>query len=232
MHVVRVPMIGALVSELARAAPGGSTIDVVAFDLDVESLVEPMSTSNSGMLASLVEKALEQRFALGLTNMGQCVAHMIATARKNTAANDVVDRFVVISDGIATFGDTAAQSLARLVSTGLPPNATLSAVTIGDKRDDALLASLVGARGRVVAMPPTMLRDAALRESVQPTVGELRRAVPRRSCSTSPERVGRSRSTSTTSRPATSSCSSSLAIARRRRRRCGRDCNASNATAR
>lgn len=176
MHVVRVPMIGALVAELARVAPSGSTIDVAAFDLEVASLVGATPTSAAGTLASLVEKALEQRFALGLTNIASCAAHMIATARAN-AASGVVDRFVVVSDGIATFGDTAAQSLAQLVSRGLPPSASLSAVTIGDKRDDALLATLVGGRGRVVAMPPTTLRGAALGESVQTTVAELRRPV-------------------------------------------------------
>ena len=117
MHIARVPMIGSLVGELARTAPVGSKIDVSAFDLDVVSLVDATPTSSAGVaFVSALEASLDERFALGLTNLDRCLSQMLI-ASSSSAAASFVQRFVLISDGIATYGSTTlGQMLAATVA--------------------------------------------------------------------------------------------------------------------
>ncbi|MCK6471257.1 MAG: hypothetical protein L6R28_05885 [Planctomycetes bacterium] len=139
------------------------TLSEYVFDIDVENFLGPMS------IAQLREKALQSRagrlaarHALGATDLAKALKHIGENARAEKKAQ----RFVLVGDGIATWGKREpAEILAKLGD--WPENDTLHALVLGPKQDAKMLEAITAkTRGRVVTVNLGESMEANVREAM------------------------------------------------------------------
>ncbi|HEX2208800.1 MAG TPA: VIT domain-containing protein, partial [Longimicrobium sp.] len=145
--------IAALRTVLA-ALPGGR-VELVAFD----QAVVPLGTFTPRQAAERVEGLLRERGFLGGTNLNAALADI-----QRRAARDASTRFVLVSDGAATVGQTAPAEVYRPLDR-LPRNARLSALVLGSREDAGALRQITGGRGRIVRVPFTERMEERAREA-------------------------------------------------------------------
>ena len=137
----------ALVAELRKQ--GDPTLLVAAFDQDVA----PLYTGKASAMGHLVRDRVLQRRALGASNL-QRALEWLATAKDRPA------RVLLVTDGVATAGETAADKLRpRVKALAAAGVQRLDALAVGGIRDDALLARLVTAG---------LARDGVVLDASQP----------------------------------------------------------------
>ena len=126
-----------------------------SFDLEVSPLFDMgeyrMGNISDGFHVDNVALKLRKLHALGATDLGKALKHIGETAR----ATEKPARFVLVSDGIATWGKReVAELLAELGD--WPAKHVLHALVIGSKQDEKVLSALTAkANGRVVLLPLT-----------------------------------------------------------------------------
>jgi len=149
-------------SKLLPAA--GTPAAAWAFDVNVERL-SLESPKPHGDASLGIHYALKRRHCLGATDLGKALKHIGETAR----ATKEPARFVLLSDGIATWGKRdLPEILAELGE--WPAQHVLHALVLGNKQDEKMLTALTAkTNGRVVVLP---LNDR-MEESVQQAVAEL-----------------------------------------------------------
>lgn len=149
-------------SKLLPAA--GTPAAAWAFDVNVERL-SLESPKPHGDASLGIYYALKRRHCLGATDLGKALKHIGENAR---AAKEPA-RFVLVSDGIATWGKRdLPEILAELGE--WPAQHVLHALVLGNKQDEKMLTALTAkTNGRVVVLP---LNDR-MEESVQQAVAEL-----------------------------------------------------------
>jgi tetratricopeptide (TPR) repeat protein len=145
------------------AALPGSRVELVAFD---QSVV-PLGSFTPREAATRVEALVRGRGFLGGTDLHRALADIQARAVREPAT-----RFVLVSDGAATVGQTAPAELFRPLDR-MPANAQLSVLVLGAREDAGALRQITQGRGRIVRVPFTdrmedRARDAAGRLALAP----------------------------------------------------------------
>jgi tetratricopeptide (TPR) repeat protein len=126
----------ALAAELAKH--GDPVMTVVAFD----QLADPLFTGKASGLSDHVLAKLRERRALGASDLGLALSHVAGLSKQGHR----IDRVLVMSDGVATAGETAAEKLRAIVkSLGASGVQRLDALAVGGIRDTDLLSGLVSA---------------------------------------------------------------------------------------
>ncbi len=141
--------------QVLAALPKEAEIDVVAFDQEVV----PLGRASAAAWAARLGGALESRGFLGGTDLAGALA-WVAASRLSPGT-----RVVLVSDGVATLGDTEPARL-EMEARKLPGGVALHALVLGSRQDADTLALVTRGRGRVVLLPfgddPTSAaRDAA-----------------------------------------------------------------------
>ncbi|HEU4880601.1 MAG TPA: VIT domain-containing protein, partial [Longimicrobium sp.] len=131
------------------AALPGSRVELVAFD---QSVV-PLGTFTPREASTRVESLLRARGFLGGTDLNAALAAIQARAAREPAT-----RFVLVSDGAATVGQTSPAELFRPLDR-MPANAQLNALVLGAREDAAALRQITAGRGRIVRVPFTERLD-------------------------------------------------------------------------
>lgn len=137
------------------AALPGSRVELVAFD---QSVV-PLGTFTPREASARVDALVRARGFLGGTDLNAALAAIQARAAREPAT-----RFVLVSDGAATVGQTSPAELFRPLDR-MPASAQLSALVLGAREDAAALRQITGGRGRVVRVPFTEGMDDRAREA-------------------------------------------------------------------
>ncbi|MBI3830952.1 MAG: hypothetical protein HY291_15640 [Planctomycetes bacterium] len=150
----------------ALKSRGAEKVLANAFDTDVAFLYQS-NTLNvvDGATTSNIVDSLRRRHCLGATDLGQALKHIGAAAR----ATKEPARFVLVSDGIATWGKREiAEVVAELGE--WPAQHVLHALVLGNKQDEKMLNAITAkTNGRVIELPLNDKMD----ESVAKTVAEL-----------------------------------------------------------
>jgi len=137
----------ALVAELRKT--GDPTLSVSAFDQDVS----PLYTGKASAMGHVVRDRILQRRALGASNL-QRALDWLASAKERHA------RVLLVTDGVATAGETTADKLRpRVKALAAAGVQRLDVLAVGGIRDDALLARLVTAG---------LARDGVVLDAAQP----------------------------------------------------------------
>jgi len=148
----------ALVTELSKA--GDPMLSVAAFDQDVA----PLYTGRASAMGHAVRDRILQRGALGASSLQRALEWL-------AAAKDRHARVLLVTDGVATAGETAADKLrVRVKALAAAGVQRLDVLAVGGIREDALLARLVTA-----GLP----RDGVVLDATQPAplvAGRLTRA--------------------------------------------------------
>ncbi|HEV3050766.1 MAG TPA: VIT domain-containing protein, partial [Longimicrobium sp.] len=144
------------------ALPGGR-VELVAFD----QTVVPLGSFTPRQAAERVEGLLRERAFLGGTNLHAALADI-----QQRATRDPGVRFVLVSDGAATVGQTAPGEVYRPLDR-MPQDTRLSALVLGAREDALALRQITGGRGRIVRVPFTdamaeRAREAAARLALPP----------------------------------------------------------------
>ncbi len=133
----------AAVEALLRALPVSAPVEIRAFDQEIALVV----SGSAGSVAGEVAGQLQRRGFAGATNLERVLADVKEHARTDT-------RVVLVTDGIATFGDTNLAHLADAAH-ALPEGLALHALVLGTEQDGAVLSALTRGHGRVVELPLT-----------------------------------------------------------------------------
>ncbi|HEY0021347.1 MAG TPA: VIT domain-containing protein [Longimicrobium sp.] len=145
------------------ALPGGQ-VELVAFDQQVA----PLGTFRTpAEAARRVEPLVRERGLLGGTDL-----HAALAAIQARAARQPSTRFVLVSDGAATVGQTAPAEMFRPLDR-MAAGTQLSALVLGAREDAGALRQIVQGRGRIVRVPFTeqmenRARAAAARLALPP----------------------------------------------------------------
>lgn len=154
------------------ALPGGR-VELVAFD----QAVVPLGSFTPRQAAERVERLLRERGFLGGTNLNAALADI-----QQRAARDASTRFVLVSDGAATVGQTAPAEVYRPLDR-LRQGARLSALVLGAREDAAALRQITTGRGRIVRVPFTERMEERAREAAARLALPLGRTVEVRDAS-------------------------------------------------
>lgn len=138
---------------LLAALPAGDPVELRAFD----HRVVPLRTGSAAAMARAVGPLLRARLFLGGTDLAAAVSDVATRAAARPG-----DRFVVVSDGVATLGRSTPAEI-RQAMDRIPAGATVHALVLGARQDAPTLRALTQGRGRIVAVPfsETMDRRAA-----------------------------------------------------------------------
>ncbi|HEX6912320.1 MAG TPA: VIT domain-containing protein, partial [Longimicrobium sp.] len=144
------------------ALPGGQ-VELIAFDQDVQ----PLGTFTPAQAAARVEGLVRERGLLGGTDLHGALADLAARAARRPNA-----RYVLVSDGAATVGQTSPVELFRPLER-MPRGTQLSALVLGSREDGTTLRPITEGRGRIVRVPFTdrmaeRAREAAARLALPP----------------------------------------------------------------
>lgn len=124
-----------LMTELRKT--GDPAISVAAFDQEVQ----PLYAGKASGMGRLVRERILQRGALGASNFDRAL-EWLASAAKSEKRN----RVLLVTDGVATAGETSAEKLrARVKALGDAGVERLDVLAVGGIREDAVLARLVTA---------------------------------------------------------------------------------------
>ncbi len=143
----------ALVAALATRDPQ-TTVTIAAFDQDVAPIYSGLAKD----LGGAARQALVAREALGASDLGQALTW--------AAAHNTGDRVIVVTDGVATAGDSEAAALGPKVAALAPRAARLDVVLVGGIRDEAAAKAL--ARGHLA-------QDGAVLDAASGTAEVARR---------------------------------------------------------
>lgn len=141
--LVRMPLIAALLDAMPP-----SMVEVFAFDIEVVELVpRAVKTANLG---STVQNLLEERLALGATDLELLLKHVDTHVTESSAAAGVL----ILTDAIPTVSEQAAMQLQKLLT--VRPNRVVELGVIGTKFDSTVGSSIAAAgNGRIVRIPLT-----------------------------------------------------------------------------
>jgi len=132
----QVTLIEELAAALARGAGPDVPLAVVCFD----QVVEVMYEGSAGRFDRAAAERLTRRRAFGASDLAGALAKVTARTEKR------YERVLVITDGVATAGDTAPEAIARAArELGAAGVQRLDALALGGLRDDAVLRRLVTA---------------------------------------------------------------------------------------
>ncbi|HEX6368168.1 MAG TPA: VIT domain-containing protein, partial [Longimicrobium sp.] len=142
--------------------PGGR-VELIAFD----QTVVPLGAFTPREAAARVESLVRERGFLGGTDLHEALGAIQARAVREPGT-----RFVLVSDGAATVGQTSPAELFRPLDR-MPAGAQLSALVLGAREDAAALRQITAGRGRIVRVPFTdrigdRAREAAARLALAP----------------------------------------------------------------
>jgi len=118
---------------------GDPTVTIAAFDQDVV----PLWSGRASGAAGVVAKRIVARGALGASDLDRALASLAATVKpvKGRPA-----RVLLVTDGVATAGETSADRLrARVAALGALGIRRLDVLGVGGIRDDVMLSRLVTA---------------------------------------------------------------------------------------
>src|SRR5207248_3052020 len=141
-----------------------------AFDVSIKSIVEQTKRSmKDGAPAYGVSwelpDILRARHALGATNLEAALKHIGEQAR----AAEKPQRFVLVSDGISTWGARETRELLAALG-DWPERHVLHALVIGAKQDEKTLAAIVEkTHGRIV----TLARNDEVDTNVPKVIADL-----------------------------------------------------------
>ncbi|HET7464650.1 MAG TPA: VIT domain-containing protein [Longimicrobium sp.] len=133
------------IERLLAALPAGDAVEVRAFDHRVQRL----ASGSAAQVARQVGALLRARRYLGGTDLGAVLRDAAAAARAHPAA-----AIVVQTDGVGTLG-TVDPALLRAAADSIPARATVHALVLGARQDEATLRTITGGRGRIVTIPFT-----------------------------------------------------------------------------
>ncbi|HET6146189.1 MAG TPA: VIT domain-containing protein, partial [Polyangia bacterium] len=152
-----------LVAEL-RKSGGDPMLTVAAFDQDVA----PIFTGRASALGAETHRRLIERRALGASDLDRALRWAADSLRPAAARRA---RVLLVTDGVATAGDTGAGALRQRVKALAGAGVErLDVLAVGGIREDALLAQLVTAG---------LARDGVVLDTTQPAAalaGRLTRA--------------------------------------------------------
>jgi tetratricopeptide (TPR) repeat protein len=132
----QVAKLQALAAQLATH--GDPTMVVIAFDQSADSL---FAGKASGLTDHVLAKLRERR-ALGASDLGLALSYLANLSKQGRR----YERALVISDGVVTAGETAADKLRAIVkSLGAAGVRRLDALAVGGIRDTDVLSGLVSA---------------------------------------------------------------------------------------
>jgi hypothetical protein len=124
-----------LLAELGRS--GDPTVSVTAFDQDVV----PLWSGRASGAAGVVARRITARGALGASDLDRALASLAGALK---TANRTAGRVLLVTDGVATAGETGADKLrARVAALGALGVRRLDVLAVGGIRDDAMLSRLV-----------------------------------------------------------------------------------------
>ncbi len=134
----QVDVLANLVSELRKRAGGGWQLRVVAFDQETEEIFAGRASDFS---PGHVQR-LRDRRALGASDLERMLRQLSAVG----SSRGGVERVIVISDGVATAGDSEAPGLQKLVrDLAQVGTKRLDVIRVGGIHDDTMLGRLVTA---------------------------------------------------------------------------------------
>jgi tetratricopeptide (TPR) repeat protein len=133
----------------------GGQVELVAFDQEVQ----PLGTFTPAQAAARVETLVRERGLLGGTDLHGALTDLAACAARRPDA-----RFVLVSDGAATMGQTSPAELFRPLER-LPRGTTLSALVLGSREDGSTLRPITAGRGRIVRVGFTDRMEERAREA-------------------------------------------------------------------
>jgi len=146
----------------ALRAAGDPAVTIAAFDQDVA----PIFSGKASAVGSTLRDRLTQRRALGASDLDRALGWAAGAVAK-----DKRTRVLLVTDGVATAGETAADKLrARVRALAAGGVQRLDVLAVGGIREDALLARLVTA-----GLP----RDGVVLDAAQPSealAGRMTRA--------------------------------------------------------
>ncbi len=139
------------------------TLNALAFDMEVEPLTtytDP-SQGNNGT-PKKIEWMLQRRHALGATDLAKALQFAGDLARKDNKTQ----RFVLVSDGIATWGKREVKDVLNALG-DWPENDSLHVLVLGSKQDARMLSAIVGkTKGRIVTLNLGEGLDAKAQDAV------------------------------------------------------------------
>ncbi|MBC8133749.1 MAG: hypothetical protein H7X95_12265 [Deltaproteobacteria bacterium] len=116
---------------------GDPMVSVAAFDQDVA----PIFMGRASAMGDRVRRKLTERRALGASDLDHALGWLAGAAKKDQRA-----RVLLVTDGVVTAGDVAADKLrARVKALGPAGVERLDVLAVGGIRDDVLLGRLVTA---------------------------------------------------------------------------------------
>jgi hypothetical protein len=125
--------LGRLLAALPKSAD--TPVTVAAFDQEVT----PIFSGKLSALGDAVQKGVLERRALGASDLEGALTWLATALQKQRAT-----RILIVSDGVATAGDTAADKLrARVKALSALGVERLDVLAVGGIRDDAMLSRLV-----------------------------------------------------------------------------------------
>jgi len=155
----QVDVLGSVVQELRQRAGNGLQLRVVAFDQETEEIF-------AGKAADFGPSQLQRikdRRALGASDLERTLRQLAVVA----GSRGGVERILVISDGVATAGDSEAPGLQKLVrDLAQAGTKRLDVIRVGGIHDDTMLSRLVTA-----GLP----QDGVQLDGDQPAVGLVAR---------------------------------------------------------
>ena len=143
-----------LLAELRKVATGGDPmLTIAAFDQEVA----PIYTGRASALGDVVRRRITERRALGASDLDRALRWAADSAR---ATANKRTRVLLVTDGVATAGETGAAQLRQrvkaLAGSGVE---RLDVLAVGGIREDALLTQLVTAG---------LARDGVVLDATQP----------------------------------------------------------------
>ncbi|HYC88037.1 MAG TPA: VIT domain-containing protein [Thermoanaerobaculia bacterium] len=144
------------IEELLGAFPGGTRVQLVAFDQDIV----PLASGTASELSRRAGALLRERLFLGGTDIGALVRDVTRTLREEPSRG-----IILASDLVPTVGTVAPHELKSAIDT-LPSRATIHALILGSREDNATAKAITAGRGRIVRVPfseslATRAREAA-----------------------------------------------------------------------
>lgn len=160
----RTEAVSELVREIERGGARRTSVEVIAFDLEPETLLRfRAGTGGSEDLAP----RLRRRGYLGATDLGRA----LELVGQRLADSERRRNVLLVSDGVPTLGERELAPLVARLGT-LPEGSRLHAVSLGAGHDRELLEALVTrGRGRLVGLAGTI----DVRGEATAAVAELRR---------------------------------------------------------
>jgi len=142
-----------LVAELRKDGGADPMLTVAAFDQEVA----PLYTGRSSALGDVVRRRITERRALGASDLDRALRWAADNLR---AASGRRTRVLLVTDGVATAGETGAPALRQRVKALAAAGVErLDVLAVGGIREDALLAQLVTAG---------LARDGVVLDATQP----------------------------------------------------------------